>query len=250
MKNFKLLAFATAFIAVAAMIKTNAAFFPFKLIDKIAVDTLPEKDTILRRDTVLFEKFKDLPLKAQRKIAFNTTEGTWTSVDISPDGKTIVFDLMGDLYTMPASGGTASRITKGLAFDTHPRYSPDGKRLLFTSDRSGSENLWYIDFDRQDTVQLTKERNQDFPSATWTPDSEYIIYAKGRRIVQLHMIHKNGGGGTQIIDAANLKTIDPAVGADGRYIYFSRRNGSWNYNAQLLNTNWAFTIGRTAKALF
>ena len=233
MKHFKLLAFATAFIAVAAILHTNAAFLPFKLIDKIAVDTLPEKDTTLRRDTVLYEKFKDLPLKAQRKIAFNTTEGTWTSVDMSPDGKTIVFDLMGDLYTMPAAGGTATRITKGLAFDTHPRYSPDGKRLLFTSDRSGSENLWYIDFEKQDTVQLTKERNQDFPSATWTPDSEYIIYAKGRRIVQLHMIHKNGGGGAQLIDAANLKTIDPAVGADGRYIYFSRRNGSWNYNAQL-----------------
>jgi hypothetical protein len=87
MKHFKLLAFATAFIAMAAILHTNAAFLPFKLIDKIAVDTLPEKDTILRRDTVLYEKFKDLPLKAQRKIAFNTTEGTWTSIDISPDGK-------------------------------------------------------------------------------------------------------------------------------------------------------------------
>lgn len=234
MKNFKLVAFASAFIVILAIVNTRAAFLPFSWIEQSLNDTLPERDTTLRRDTTLFEKFKDLPLKAQRKINFNTTEGTWTSVDISPDGKTIVFDLLGDLYTMPASGGTATKITKGMAFDTHPRYSPDGKRLLFTSDRSGSENLWYIDFEKQDTVQLTKERNQDFPSATWTPDSEYIIYAKGRRIVQLYMIHKNGGGGAQLIDApANMKTIDPAVSADGRHIYFSRRNGSWNYNAQL-----------------
>ncbi|MDE3237149.1 MAG: PD40 domain-containing protein [Bacteroidota bacterium] len=187
-----------------------------------------------KKDSVKYVTYKDLPVKPQRKINFTTNEGTWTSLDMSPDGKTIVFDLMGDIYTIPATGGKATQVTKGLAFDTHPRYSPDGKRLLFTSDRSGAENLWYIDLEKKDTVQLTKDRDQNFPSAAWTPDGEYIVYSKGRLNVQLYMIHKNGGGGVQLIDQpANLKTIDPAVSADGRYIYFSRRFGAWNYNAQM-----------------
>ena len=90
-----------------------------------------------KKDTTKYATYKDLPLKPQRKINFTATEGTWMSVDISPDGKTIAFDLMGDIYTIPASGGKATQVTKGISFDTHPRFSPDGKKLLFTSDRSG-----------------------------------------------------------------------------------------------------------------
>lgn len=187
-----------------------------------------------KKDSIQYTPYKQLPLKAERNLQLSTSEGTWMSVDMSPDGQTIVFDLLGDLYTIPSTGGKATQVTSGMAFDTHPRYSPDGKRILFTSDRSGSENLWYIDLEKKDTVQLTKESNQNFPSAAWTPDGEYIVFSKGRINVQLFMIHKNGGGGVQLIDApASLKTIDPAVSADGRYIYFSVRNGGWNYNASL-----------------
>ena len=187
-----------------------------------------------KKDSLLYTPFKNLPIKTARNIPLSTNEGTWISVDMSPDGKTIIFDLLGDLYTIPSTGGKATQITRGMAFDTHPRYSPDGKRILFTSDRSGSENLWYIDLEKKDTVQLTKDRNMNFPSAAWTPDGEYIVFSKGRIIVQLYMIHKNGGGGVQLIDApAGLKTIDPAVSADGNTIYFSTRNSGWNYNAAL-----------------
>ena len=193
----------------------------------LASQSFAQKDTA-------FTRYKNLPLKASRMFDLNTTEGTWTSVDISPDGKTIIFDMMGDLYTMSAEGGKATQITRGLAFDQHPRYSPDGKKILFVSDKSGSENLWFIDTEKKDTVQLTKETNQNFPSADWTPDGNYIVYAKGRRVNKLYMIHKDGGSGTQLIDEpASLKTIDPAISADGQHIYYSFRTGSWNYNAQL-----------------
>ena len=181
-----------------------------------------------------FTSYKNLPLKATRMFDLKTAEGTWTSVDVSPDGKTIVFDMMGDLYTLPMEGGKATQITRGLAFDQHPRFSPDGKKILFVSDKSGAENLWYIDMEKKDTIQLTRDINQNYPSADWTPDGNYIVYSKGRRVNKLYMIHKDGGGGTQLIDEpATLKTIDPAVGHDGRYIYYSQRTGSWNYNAQL-----------------
>lgn len=187
-----------------------------------------------KKDTAKYSIYADLPLKPERMISFSTNEGTWMSVDVSPDGKTIAFDLMGDIYTIPVTGGKATPVTKGLAFDTHPRYSPDGKRLMFMSDRSGSENIWYIDFGKKDTVQVTKDRDQNFPSAAWTPDGNFIIAAKGRLEIKLWMLHKDAGTGLQLIDAPpQLKTIDPAVSHEGRYIYFSQRTGPWNYNAQL-----------------
>lgn len=187
-----------------------------------------------KKDSIQYTRFKGLPLKPERKISFSTGEGTWMSIDISPDGKKIAFDLMGDIYTLPIDGGDATPVTKGLAFESHPRFSPDGKKILFTSDRSGSDNIWYIDTEKKDTFQLTKDRTDDFTSAIWTSDGNYIIASKGRRIHKLWMYHKNGGGGIQLNDQpAGVKTIDPFLSADGKTIYFSQRNGSWNYNALL-----------------
>jgi Tol biopolymer transport system component len=192
-------------------------------------------DTALtKKDTNTYSVYKSLPLKPKRKISFNTKEGSWMSVDISPDGNTLVFDLMGDIYTMPANGGKATPVTKGLAYDVQPRFSPDGKKILFISDRSGADNVWYIDREKKDTVQMTFDQNQYFPNACWTPDGNYIIYAKGRRMPKLFLVHKKGGSGTQLIEAPSyLKTIDPAISADGRFVYYSQRIGAWNYNAQL-----------------
>ncbi|WP_315818299.1 hypothetical protein [Paraflavitalea speifideaquila] len=95
-----------------------------------AANTTWKRETLsdtTRKDTVKYTEYKSLPLKPERKIAFATNEGTWMSVDVSPDGQSIAFDLMGDIYTVPIAGGKATPVTKGLAFDTHPRYSPDGK---------------------------------------------------------------------------------------------------------------------------
>ncbi len=152
-----------------------------------------------KKDSTIFSQFKGLPLKATRAIPLKTNEGTWTSVNISPDGKTLVFDLMGDIYTLPVEGGKATPITKGLPYDNHPSFSPDGKRILFISDRSGAENLWYIDTEKKDTVALTDDNNQNFPGAVYTPDGNYIVYTKGRRNTKLYLMHKNGGAGTQLI---------------------------------------------------
>ena len=77
---------------------------------------------------------KGLTLKPERKIEFTTDEATWLSLDGSPDGKKIVFELLGDLYTLPMEGGEAKRLTSGMAFDSQPRFSPDGKWLAFLSE--------------------------------------------------------------------------------------------------------------------
>lgn len=175
-----------------------------------------------------------LPLEPGRKFHLKTDEGTWMNLDVSPDGKTIAFDLMGDIYTMPIKGGKATPFTSGMAYDTHPKFSPDGKMIAFTSDRSGSENVWYINMEKKDTVQVTKDKDQHIQSAEWTPDGNYLIVSKGNRNLKLFLFHKDGGGGTQLIKKPDeIKTVEPSFGADARYIWYSQRRSAWNYNAQL-----------------
>ncbi len=82
-------------------------------------------------------------------------------------------------------------------------------------------------------MQVTKDRDQNFPSAAWTPDGNYIVAARGRLDVKLWLLHKDAGGGAQLIDGQGIKTIDPAVSHDGRYVYYSQRSGFWSYNAML-----------------
>ena len=195
----------------------------------MAQDVKPEVAT----DTIK-KATKELPLEPSRQIDFKATEGTWMSLDVSPDGQTIVFDLMGDLYSLPIEGGEAKAITSGLAYEVHPRFSPDGSSLLYVSDKSGSDNIWVMDLETKEERQITKESKTNFFSASWSPDGDYIVGAKGRRNIKLHLYHKDSGSGTALIsEPKSLKTIDPAFGAQGELLYFSQRNGAWNYNAQL-----------------
>ncbi|MTI20860.1 amidohydrolase [Fulvivirga sp. RKSG066] len=184
-------------------------------------------------DSTAIEEKKDLPLKAERIIKIDVDNGTWISLDVSPDGKTIAFDMLGDLYTLPIEGGEANRITEGMAFDSHPKFSPDGKSLLFTSDRSGGNNAWIMDLETEETTQVTKGDTHNLQSAEWTPDGKYIIVSKGTRNLKLHLYHRDGGSGAQLIKKPdNLKAVEPAFGPDERYIWFAKRTGAWQYNAQ------------------
>ncbi len=98
---------------------------------------------------------KTLPLKPERTIEFDTDEGTWLSLDVSPDGRTIVFELLGDIYTLPITGGRAVPLLSGMAMETQPRFSPDGKQIAFLSDRDGSENVWTVDVDGTHPIKLS-----------------------------------------------------------------------------------------------
>jgi Tol biopolymer transport system component len=179
-------------------------------------------------------KKKSLPLEADRKIAIQSTEGTWMSLDVSPDGKTIAFDFLGDIYLLPITGGKAQPFTSGLSFDSHPKFSPDGQRLLFISDRSGSDNVWHFTLDKKDSVQVTQGTTDNLQSADWSPDGDYIVTSKGKRNLKLFLFHKDGGGGAQLISKPdNLKVVEPIVAPNGRMVWYAQRNGAWNYNAQL-----------------
>ncbi len=161
---------------------------------------------------------------------FSTDEGTWMNLDVSPDGKTIVFDLLGDLYTLPISGGNAKRITSGPAFDLQPRFSPDGRRISFTSDRSGGDNIWHASVDGSDPKQVSNESFRLLNNAYWTPDGQYLVARKHfteRRSLgagEMWLYHAGGiSDGVQLTKRKNEQQDagEPAVSPDGRYVYFS-----------------------------
>lgn len=181
---------------------------------------------------------KGLPLKTERKVEFTTDEGTWLSLDLSPDGQTIIFDLLGDFYTLSISGGTAKPLMTGLPFDSQPKFSPDGKMLTFVSDRNGSNNLWISKADGTEAKQLSKEKQAEFVSPIWTPDGDYVIVTKSspatRGAAELWMFHKLGGRGLKIskgrpaAPGAPPRAGPSAYGAiptnDGKYIYYARKS--------------------------
>ncbi|HEY4230495.1 MAG TPA: amidohydrolase, partial [Thermoanaerobaculia bacterium] len=176
-------------------------------------------------------------------VPIDATEGTWMSLDVSPDGKEIVFDFLGDLYTLPIAGGEARSLTSGIPWDMQPRYSPDGKWIAFTSDRSGGDNVWIIGRDGKNPQQVTKESFRLPNSPAWTPDSQFIAARKhftGTRSLgagEIWLYHRTGGEGLQMTKRATEQKDDgePAFSTDpgGRYLYWSSDTTPgkiWQYN--------------------
>ena len=184
----------------------------------------------------------NLPLEPTRTISFTTDEGTWMSLDVSPDGKTIIFDLVGDLYSIPFRGGEAKRITSGIAFDSQPVFSPDGKMISFISDRGGSENLWVSDFDGRNPKQLTKSNNGQFASPVFSNDGNYVFISQTSwpaRTFEIWMYHVKGGSGIQITKSKATpnalgsqwkNTLGPALSPDAKFLYYATKRGGFSYN--------------------
>jgi imidazolonepropionase-like amidohydrolase/Tol biopolymer transport system component len=164
------------------------------------------------------------------EVPIDVTEGTWMSVDVSPRGDELVFDLLGDLYTLPISGGEAKPLTQGVAWDMQPRYSPDGKSIAFTSDRGGGDNLWVLKRDGSEPQAVTQEKFRLLNSPAWSPDGQYLIGRKhftSRRSLgagEIWLYHRSGGEGVQLTERpTEQKDVgEPVFSPDGRYIYFSQ----------------------------
>lgn len=169
-----------------------------------------------------------------RQVPIKTDEGTWMDVDVSPDGQTLAFTLLGDIYTMPISGGTPTRIAEGMAWEVHPRFSPDGTRIAFTSDRGGGDNIWLMNADGSDKKQLTKEDFRLLNQPSWSPDGEYIVAKKhfttGRSLGtgEVWLYHVSGGGGVKLVERPNeahqKELGEPVYAPDGKAIYFTRND--------------------------
>ncbi len=164
------------------------------------------------------------------QVKIDVTEGTWMNVSVSPDGKHIVFDLLGDIYQMPIEGGEAKPLAQGIAWQMQPVYSPDGKYIAFTSDEDGGDNIWVMNADGSNPRPVTKETFRLLNSPAWSPDSQYLIGRKhftGSRSLgagEVWLYHVAGGTGVKLTERPNEQKDlgEPAYSPDGRYVYFSQ----------------------------
>ncbi|MGE3468399.1 MAG: amidohydrolase, partial [Pyrinomonadaceae bacterium] len=188
-------------------------------------------------------------------VSIDTDETTWSSLDVTPDGKTFVFDMLGDIYVADIKGGDARALTQDFAWDLQPAVSPDGKHIAFISDRDGISNLWVMDIDGKNLKQISKEKQNLIHSPDWSPDGQYIAAMKGimssRSIPagEIWVYHRSGGSGLEIKKRKGGKReqkniADPAFSPDGKYIYFTEDitpGTTFDYNRDPLKSVFAIT---------
>jgi imidazolonepropionase-like amidohydrolase/Tol biopolymer transport system component len=172
------------------------------------------------------------PGMTTRKVNIAVDEGSWMNVDVAPDGRTIAFDLLGDIYTMPIEGGAPTRIAEGLAYEHQPRFSPDGSRIAFVSDRGGGDNIWLMNRDGSGKVQLSKEDFRLLNQPSWSPDGQFIVAKKhfttGRSLGtgEVWMYHVSGGAGVPLVKKASERLQkelgEPIFAADGKSVFYTR----------------------------
>ena len=154
-----------------------------------------------------------------RDIDFETEEGTWMSLDISPDGQWVIFDLLAHVYRLPIAGGEAESLTQesGVALNYHPKFSPDGTRIAFISDRAGQNNLWVMDADGSNPRQVQNSSETRVTMPEWTVDGEYILVTQDGGI---WMYHHDGGEGVEVVPTSDGSASWPSVSTDGQYVYY------------------------------
>ena len=180
-------------------------------------------------------------------VEFSLTEGSWMSVDVSPSGRTLVFDLLGDLYLLPAHGGIARLLHGGADIARTPSFNPDGSKILFLSDLSGSDNVWTINLDGSDLKQLTMETVDMLAGPEWHPNDNYIAVVKQyanfmqTQSSEVWLYHLLGGDGRVLVKApANGRDVhEIEFSSDGRFVYYTERVMSPHIYVDANSTNFA-----------
>ncbi|VWX56167.1 amidohydrolase family protein [Sphingorhabdus sp. 109] len=167
-----------------------------------------------------------------KQVPINVDEGSWIDVDVSPDGQSLTFALLGDIYTMPMAGGQPIRIAEGLAWEVQPRFSPDGRRIAFTSDRGGGDNIWIMNRDGSDKRQMTKEEFRLLNQPSWSPDGRFIVAKKHfttQRSLgtgEIWVYHVSGGAGVQLVkrpsETHQKELGEPIYAPDGKAVFYTR----------------------------
>ena len=195
----------------------------------LALALLPGADAAEAPDKKPNWNVNQPPGEAQT-VNLDTRTGTWMSVDLSPDGKTLVFDLLGDLYLLPIEGGEAKPLTHSIAWEQQARFSPDGKLIAYLSDAGGGDNVWVMNADGSQARAISKEDYRLLNNPVWHPSGKYIAARKhytGTRSAgsgEIWLFHLDGGKGLQLNEKPNWQKDlgEPAFSPDAKYLYYSR----------------------------
>jgi tricorn protease len=148
---------------------------------------------------------------------------------ISPDGQTIAFSYQGDLWTVSAQGGDARRLTVHPAREQLPRWTPDGKQIVFSSDRFGSSDVFKMNRDGSGLVRLTFDSGTETPTAV-SPDGQYVYGASsawGRN--NMFRVPLSGGETIRLTEHPLEMAFLPSLTPDGKSIVFCSggSGGTW-----------------------
>lgn len=214
--------------------------FPLLFASMLMAQTAPaKKDTAKKKDNKKWDVLN--PPGTFKEAEFTVSEGTWMGLDVSPDGKEIVFDLLGDIYIMPVTGGEAKVLRQNHAYEVQPRFSPDGKKISFCSDAGGGDNVWIMNRDGSNAKQITKEDFRLINNPVWMPNGQFLIarkhFTSSRSLGagEMWMYHVTGGDGIQLTKRKNDQQDvgEPCVSPDGKFLYFSEDmypGGYFQYN--------------------
>jgi len=187
---------------------------------------------------------ESLPLETPRHLEFAVTSGTWMSVDVSPDGRTVIFDLLGDLYALDLGSTDARRLTAGIAFDSQPTWSPDGRWIAFLSDRSGAENLWVMRADGSSARALSfLDHHDTFISPAWSADGQSVYVSRHLEALNASEVWRfnftqPAGGAIVLPIRADKNTpreqwrsvLGVVPAADNQTLYFAAHVGDSDYD--------------------
>ena len=152
---------------------------------------------------------------------------------LSPDGSTIAFVSGGDIWEVPASGGVAHLLVTGAATEGRPLYSPDGRKLAFTSTRGGSPNIFVLDLASGAIDRITyAEANEELDS--WSADGKWIYFASAAndvgRVADIFRVRSEGGTPAEVSRERYLAEFQASPSPDGQTIAFAARgisNAQW-----------------------
>lgn len=184
----------------------------------------------------------DEPHGPSHTVSLSLDEGTWMGVS-EHDGL-IVFELLGDIWSMPSRGGKATRLTSGPAWDSDPRLSPDGSLIAFSSDRGGNENIWRMGRDGSEPTQLTFEEEARLTEPLWDPSGPWLLVRRrtvDTRSIGVHelwQVHPDGGKGFALTSLDAHPHAGEAV-TDGRFVWFSSRHGRFEYGGNPVGGLWS-----------
>ena len=184
-------------------------------------------------------------INLEDSIEFQLTEdySNYKSLDYSPDGSKIVFvleiylnfNMENDIYIMNSDGSNQTNLTNNPGMDRFSQFSPDGTKILFTSNRSGAAELYTMNYDGSEVTNLTNTPTDSEYNAQYSPDGERITYVSDMHPGDgVHIMDSDGNNNT-LITLSDCNPVTPRFSPDSSLLVDSNCFENSNKNIYLTN---------------